>query len=435
MPRIRAALRVRRATLDVSIALATALSGCSSPTEAPLVPTPEAVLWKQPLTLGFPQGEIGDGILFQTALRVVNGRGARASGATVTMLDGSTGSIRWQVSSDSITGAIVPLAGGMRDVYVQKGSSNAYALSVSVLDAATGQVRWQSPSCDLSPARAGGAIIVLEATPTVTSRSVFVGRDADTGGERWRIDLTNENVNCYRSRLLAIRGDTAVYLVNTGALTPPFTPRLSFLRVTASGAYRFVDGPASLTGDYVASAYQASGRMLGDRPVVLLRDSTRFHGVDIWDGTLLWSRDPQPADVRKRAYDPQGYRVVSSSRDVITVASTDSSGYPIWRATLDSRSGAILSEARTPRDDVTPLSACGDARVLAFDNARRLLLLDGATQTIARRLSVTLGAAGESFVRPTGVDARTSTYAGRYGFVVDFTLPYETNQWLAFRCD
>ncbi len=424
-----------RFSLYASTALLSILAACASPTESELVPTPEAVLWRQPLTLGDAQGEVGDRVLFQTPLRIINSRGATIPGATVTMLDGATGATRWQLSSDSILAATVPLTGGSGDVYVTMNTGATSMSRISVLDAATGRTRWQAPGCGLTPARVGDAVILLEATPTTTSASVFVGHDADTGAERWRVDLTSEKVDCGWSRLLAIRGDTAVYLVNVFGSTAPFTPGLRFLRVTSSGGYRFVNGPSSLAGRYAGTQLTVDARMLGNQPVVLLRDSTRFHAVNISDGTLLWTRDPQPLDVRQRAYDPQGYRVVSSSPDIVTVASTDSLGYPIWRATLDTRTGASVSEVRPTRDDITPLGTCGAARVLASDTQRRLLLLDGATQTIARRLDVTFGAAGESFVRPNSVTARASSYSGRYGFVADLTLPYETSSWLAFRCD
>jgi hypothetical protein len=74
-----------RRPLRVLLAFTTTLTACSLPTDAPLVPSPEAVLWKQPTTMGFPRGEVGNGILFQTYLRLVNSRDAVTSGATVTL--------------------------------------------------------------------------------------------------------------------------------------------------------------------------------------------------------------------------------------------------------------------------------------------------------------------------------------------------------------
>lgn len=422
--------------LASAFAVLSVLSACSAATEPPLVPTPEAILWQQPLSLGDPRGEVGDAVVFSTPLRRVNSRGAVVSGSTITVVDGPTGVLRWQYQSDSITGTTVPFALAARELYVDKGTGTGTTLSTSVLDAATGQIRWQAASCGTSPARIGQTLVVLEGSFSPTRRFAFVGHDATTGIERWRVDVTDENVHCFRALLLTIRNDTAVYLLNVAAPNPPFTPVLQFLHLSAAGTRRTVPFPPSLIADYTSGTNATDARMLGDRGVVLIRDSTRFTAVDISDGSILWSRDPRPTDVVRRSSSPRwGYQAIAATNDVVVVATGDSLGYPVWRGTLDAGTGLVTNSVRPGRTEVTPLGACGSASVLGWDDRRRLLLLDGTTQTIARRLDVTLGSTGNETLRPNAVEALTSAHKGRYGLVADLRSPFEPRQWLAFRCD
>jgi outer membrane protein assembly factor BamB len=435
MPVAKRCIKVR--PRGVMFALAFCVNACASPTDAPLVPTPEAVLWKGPYSLGLPIGEIGTDLVFQTSLRVANSRGSTLPGATITVVDAATGSTRWQYSSDSLTSVHLPRgASPQSELYVHKGSRQNDSLHVAVLDAATGRLRWQAPTCGLTPARIGNTIVTLEGGYVPTPRAEFVGRDAGSGSELWRVDVMADSIACSRVRLLTVRSDTAIYLSNFGttALQPAYSQQ--FIHVAKSGARRLFPAPSSLRRNYTFDLNSVDVRLLDGQSAILIRDSTRLNAVDFTDGRLLWTRDPRPTDVSQRSILGLAYSAIATAGNALVVTARDTLGYDSWRATLDARTGSVISEVRPPsRDDFNVLRQCGGTRLLGWDANRRLLLLDGVTGHIVRRLSVTLTSTGNMTVRPNSVYVTTSTHNGRYGLVVDMLFDDSAKEWMAFQCD